>query len=73
VSSFTELNVSIAVLKGILMEFNPHKFEGKDKNKLYILMACQINLQKLNAWVNRSLEEIMLKLEMSMMRERCMP
>jgi hypothetical protein len=63
VSSFTELNVSIAVLKSILMELNPHKFEGKDKNKLYILMARQINRQKLNAWVNRSLEEIMLKLE----------
>jgi hypothetical protein len=62
-SSFTELNVSIAVLKSILMELNPHKFEGKDKNKLYILMARQINRQKLNAWVNRSLEEIMLKLE----------
>jgi hypothetical protein len=62
-TSYTNLNVSIAVLKSLLTELNPGKYDARNKNKLYIAMARQINRQKLNSWVSRSLEEVMLKLE----------
>jgi hypothetical protein len=55
--------MSLAVLKSLLMDINPGKFEMRNRSLLYIAMACQINRQKLMPWVYRSMEEVILKLE----------
>jgi hypothetical protein len=55
--------MSLAVLKSLLMDINPGKFEMRNRSQLYIAMARQINRQKLTPWVYRSMEEVILKLE----------
>jgi hypothetical protein len=62
-SSYNNLNMSLAVLKSLLMDINPGKFEMRNRSQLYIAMARQINRQKLTPWVYRSMEEVILKLE----------
>jgi hypothetical protein len=62
-SSYNNLNMSLAVLKSLLMDINPGKFEMRNHTQLYIAMARQINRQKLTPWVYRSMEEVILKLE----------
>jgi hypothetical protein len=62
-SSYNNLNMSLAVLKSLLMDINPGKFKMRNRSQLYIAMARQINRQKLTPWVYRSMEEVILKLE----------
>jgi hypothetical protein len=62
-SSYNNLNMSLAVLKSLIMDINPGKFEKRNRAQLYIAMARQINRQKLTPWVYRSMEEVILKLE----------